>query len=101
MKKNVFHLAWSPDTLPTEEAICPLTNFLSEHLTKFNTSLLNGNFLRSLHILWDFVMFQLKEHTDSSNGVGAKVALGRVLEYKLLFSKRSVLGMRANVIKPN
>lgn len=68
LKKNVFHLAWSPDTLPTEEAICPLTTFLSDHLTNFNNALLNGNFLRSLHVLWDSVLFQLKEHTDTSNG---------------------------------
>ena len=34
LKRHVFHLAWSPDTLPTEEAISPLLSHLTTHLMR-------------------------------------------------------------------
>lgn len=68
MKKHIFHLAWSPDTLPTEEAITPLFSFLGSHLTQLNTCLLAGNFLRTLHVTWESVLTQLREHADRESG---------------------------------
>ncbi|CAH2039629.1 unnamed protein product, partial [Iphiclides podalirius] len=41
LRKAVFHLAWSPDTLPTPQAITPLLEFLDQHLSSLNTWLLS------------------------------------------------------------
>ncbi|XP_023321251.1 BAI1-associated protein 3 [Eurytemora carolleeae] len=68
LKKNVFHLAWSPDSLPIQEAISPLITFLTIHLTSLNGALLAGNFRRCLVVLWQAILERLREHTDPSTG---------------------------------
>ena len=47
LKKAMFHLAWSPDSLPTSEAIAPLLEYLDMHLVVLNSALLSVNFQSS------------------------------------------------------
>ena len=46
MKKHIFHLAWSPESLPTVDAISPLLDFLEARLQDFNGRFLRGNVIR-------------------------------------------------------
>lgn len=48
LKKTMFHVAWSPDTLPTNQAVCPLFDYLYTNLQALNLSLLPQNFQRIL-----------------------------------------------------
>ncbi len=41
LRKHTFHLAWSPDSLPTRDAISPLVDFLDERI-----QIANAVFLR-------------------------------------------------------
>lgn len=54
LRKAMFHLAWSPDTLPTNEAVEPLFDYLHHHLQALNIALLPQNFHRILYevIIW-------------------------------------------------
>ena len=53
LKKAMFHLAWSPDSLPTTESISPLLQYLDCHLQSLNASLLPKNFERALSEVWE------------------------------------------------
>ena len=66
LKKHIFHLAWSPENLPTVDAIYPLLDFLDRRLQEVNRCLLYGNYIRCLHVIWDTVVLQLKEYADIS-----------------------------------
>jgi hypothetical protein len=46
LKKHIFHLAWSPENLPTVDAIYPLLEFLDKRLQEVNRCLLYGNYIR-------------------------------------------------------
>ncbi|GLV43822.1 unc-13-4A [Carabus blaptoides fortunei] len=48
LRKTMFHLAWSPECLPTEQAIEPLFDYLETHLKALNIALLPQNFQRAL-----------------------------------------------------
>ena len=72
MKKHIFHLAWSPDTLPTVKAIAPLLKFLDTRLQELNARLLKGNLLRCMHILWEAVLFEIDDHAESNTSVRTK-----------------------------
>lgn len=48
LRKAMFHLAWSPESLPTNQAIEPLYDYLQMHLRALNISLLPQNFQRIL-----------------------------------------------------
>lgn len=48
LKKAMFHLAWSPDTLPTNQAVEPLFDYLYINLQALNVALLPQNFQRVL-----------------------------------------------------
>ena len=69
MKKHIFHLAWSPESLPTVDAISPLLGFLNTRLQDFNGRLLKGNVLRCLHIMWEAVLHQIEDHVQSNSSV--------------------------------
>lgn len=69
MKKHIFHLAWSPESLPTVDAISPLLGFLDARLQDFNGRLLKGNVNRCLHIMWESVLHEIDDHVNSNNSV--------------------------------
>lgn len=68
LKKAMFHLAWSPDSLPTTEAISPLLELLDGYLTSLNAALLPRNFERSLADIWETVLLELGHQADSTSG---------------------------------
>lgn len=48
LRKAMFHVAWSPDTLPTAQAVDPLFDYLHTHLKALNVALLPQNFQQVL-----------------------------------------------------
>ncbi|KAG7211433.1 hypothetical protein KM043_010720 [Ampulex compressa] len=68
LKKAMFHLAWSPDSLPTSEAIAPLLEYLDVHLVALNSSLLAANFTRVLQDIWEVVLGELSNQMDGNAG---------------------------------
>ncbi|CAK9797159.1 BAI1-associated protein 3 [Anthophora quadrimaculata] len=68
LKKAMFHLAWSPDSLPTSEAIAPLLEYLDMHLVVLNSSLLTVNFNRVLQDIWEVVLAELSNQMDGNAG---------------------------------
>lgn len=68
----MFHLAWSPDSLPTSEAIAPLLEYLDLHLVALNAALLATNFNRVLQDIWEVVLSELSNQMDGSAGVSRK-----------------------------
>nr|CAD7398842.1 unnamed protein product [Timema poppensis] len=73
LKKAMFHLAWSPDSLPTSEAINPLLEYLDAHLVSLNGALLPRNFERVLADVWEISLLELGQQMDGS--AGDKVAV--------------------------
>jgi BAI1-associated protein 3 len=74
MKKHIFHLAWSPESLPTVDAISPLLGFLDSRLQELNVRLLKGNIIRCLHIMWESVLHEIDDHVESNiSGVPYKI----------------------------
>ncbi|XP_026297560.1 BAI1-associated protein 3 isoform X3 [Apis mellifera] len=68
LKKAMFHLAWSPDSLPTSEAIAPLLEYLDMHLVVLNSALLSVNFNRVLQDIWEVVLAELSNQMDGNAG---------------------------------
>ncbi|XP_034249414.1 BAI1-associated protein 3 [Thrips palmi] len=68
LKKAMFHLAWSPDSLPTVDAISPLLQYLDCHLQSLNAALLPKNFERALCEVWEVVLLELGHQMDGSSG---------------------------------
>ncbi|XP_025268949.1 BAI1-associated protein 3 isoform X1 [Camponotus floridanus] len=66
LKKAMFHLAWSPDSLPTTEAIAPLVEYLDVHLVALNSALLAANFNRILQDIWEVVLSELSSQMDGN-----------------------------------
>ncbi|XP_054287830.1 BAI1-associated protein 3-like [Macrosteles quadrilineatus] len=64
LKKSMFHLAWSPDSLPTSDAITPLLEYLDSHLIALNSALLPRNFERVLALVWDTCVTELAHQMD-------------------------------------
>lgn len=75
LKKAMFHLAWSPDSLPTSEAIAPLLEYLDMHLVMLNSALLSVNFNRVLQDIWEVVLAELSNQMDGNAGVNATLIL--------------------------
>lgn len=71
LQKAVFHLAWSPETLPTNQAIVPLLEYLDIHLSALNSALLTKNFNRALTLIWSTVLNELSRQMDTG-GEGEK-----------------------------
>lgn len=65
LQKAVFHLAWSPDSLPTNQAIVPLLEYLDVHLSALNSALLTKNFNRALNLIWNTVVGELARQMDT------------------------------------
>ncbi|XP_050539077.1 BAI1-associated protein 3 isoform X2 [Daktulosphaira vitifoliae] len=68
LKKCIFHLAWSPDTLPTSDAICPLQEYLDGHLITLNTNLLPKNFHKVLNGVFEVTVYELGHQMDGGSG---------------------------------
>lgn len=71
LQKVVFHLAWSPESLPTNQAIVPLLEYLDVHLSALNSALLTKNFNRALTLVWTTVLNELASQMDA-DGEGEK-----------------------------
>lgn len=65
LQKAVFHLAWSPDSLPANQAIVPLLEYLDVHLSALNSALLTKNFNRALTLIWNTVIGELSRQMDT------------------------------------
>ncbi|XP_063228828.1 BAI1-associated protein 3 [Bacillus rossius redtenbacheri] len=68
LKKAMFHLAWSPESLPAPEAIGALLDYLDGHLVALNAALLPRNFQRLLAGVWEAVLLELGQQMDGSAG---------------------------------
>lgn len=68
LKKCIFHLAWSPDTLPTTDAIVPLQEYLDSHLIALNTNLIPKNFHKVLNGVWEVTVYELGHQMDGGSG---------------------------------
>ncbi|KAL1129161.1 hypothetical protein AAG570_013692 [Ranatra chinensis] len=67
LKKSMFHLAWSPDSLPTSESISPLLEYLDNHLLALNAALIPRNFERVLATIWDVCLLHLGHQMDGNS----------------------------------
>lgn len=65
LQKAIFHLAWSPDSLPANQASVPLMEYLDVHLSALNSALLTKNFNRSLTLIWSTVLSELSRQMDT------------------------------------
>ncbi|XP_053606355.1 BAI1-associated protein 3 isoform X2 [Plodia interpunctella] len=80
LRKAVFHLAWSPDTLPTPQAITPLLEFLDQHLSFLNTWLLPRAFTRALGGCWSAVLKEVSAQADAGGAERPRVYHHRLRE---------------------
>lgn len=80
LKKAMFHLAWSPDSLPTQEAITPLLEYLDVHLVTLNSALLTVNFNRVLQDIWEVVINELGNQMDGTAEVNISYVISSHLE---------------------
>ncbi|XP_014609006.1 PREDICTED: BAI1-associated protein 3 isoform X2 [Polistes canadensis] len=87
LKKSMFHLAWSPDSLPTSEAINPLLEYLDVHLVALNSALLAVNFTRVLQDVWEVVLSELSNQMDGNAGDKPSVFYERLHDALLLLTK--------------
>lgn len=71
LQKAIFHLSWSPDNLPANQAIITLLEYLDSILSSLNNHLLTKNFHRALAIIWAHV---LDEYSVQMDSVGEKPA---------------------------
>ncbi|XP_015609061.1 BAI1-associated protein 3 isoform X2 [Cephus cinctus] len=80
LRKTMFHLAWSPDSLPTSEAMAPLLEYLDLHLVALNAALLATNFTRVLQDVWEVVLGELSNQMNGSAGDKPAVFYDRLHE---------------------
>ncbi|XP_069688099.1 BAI1-associated protein 3 isoform X2 [Periplaneta americana] len=80
LKKAMFHLAWSPDSLPTPDAISPLLEYLDAHLVNLNAALLPRNFERVLADVWDVSLLELGQQMDGNAGEKMSMFYERLYE---------------------
>ncbi|XP_055611550.1 BAI1-associated protein 3 isoform X2 [Uranotaenia lowii] len=71
LQKAVFHLAWSPDSLPANQAVMPLLEYLDSHLATLNVTLLSQNFYRAMSLIWNNVLTEFSKQVDAG-GEGDK-----------------------------
>ncbi|KAH9504089.1 BAI1-associated protein 3 [Bulinus truncatus] len=65
IKKDVFHLNWAPESLPAEEAVEDLLEYLDSNLLTLNSNLLKTNFERILSSIWVEVLEEFREVLDT------------------------------------
>ncbi|XP_055875420.1 BAI1-associated protein 3-like isoform X3 [Biomphalaria glabrata] len=65
IKKDVFHLNWAPESLPAEEAVEDLLEYLDSNLLTLNSNLLKTNFERILSSIWIEVLEEFREVLDT------------------------------------
>ncbi|KAL8587522.1 hypothetical protein ACOMHN_000928 [Nucella lapillus] len=65
IRKDIFHLHLVPETLPAEEAIRHLLEFLDDHLMVVNKSLMKANFDHLLASLWAITLQEFKAVIDA------------------------------------
>ncbi|XP_048487474.1 BAI1-associated protein 3 [Plutella xylostella] len=80
LRKAVFHLAWSPDSLPTNQAITPLLEYLDQHLSSLNTWLLPRAFTRALSGCWVAVLKEVSTQADAGGAERPRVYHSRLRE---------------------
>lgn len=69
LKKNIFHLAWSPDSLPASQAAAPLLDCLDHILLDLEPNLLPDAFHRCVAAIWDVLLVELWAQAEVSSGV--------------------------------
>ncbi|XP_046403899.1 BAI1-associated protein 3-like [Ischnura elegans] len=74
LEKATFHLAWSPESLPTKEAMAPLFRLLRSALSPLSTALLPPNFTRALLATWDAIQAQIRRQMEASATSGDKLS---------------------------
>ena len=97
----LFSQAWSPDSLPADQAIVPLLEYLDLHLSALNSALLTKNFHRALSII---CLLLLKELSDQMDSAGEKPAnfhdrLYEALQMLVEFIHAEGLGLAYEAIK--
>ncbi|XP_059157162.1 BAI1-associated protein 3-like isoform X2 [Physella acuta] len=65
IKKDVFHLNWAPESLPAEEAVGDLLEYLDSNLLTLNSNLLKTNFDRILSSIWVELLEEFREVLDT------------------------------------
>lgn len=101
LQKSVFHLAWSPDSLPANQAIVPLLEYLDLHLSALNSALLTKNFHRALNIVWSLLLNELSDQMDSGGEKPANFhdRLYEALQMLVDFIHAEGLGLAHETIK--
>ncbi|XP_052132967.1 BAI1-associated protein 3 [Frankliniella occidentalis] len=102
LKKAMFHLAWSPDSLPTADSISPLLQYLDCHLQSLNAALLPKNFERALSEVWEVVLLELGHQMDGSSGdklPGFYDRLHEALGILLAFFHADSLGLHLEALR--
>ncbi|XP_064617037.1 BAI1-associated protein 3-like [Liolophura sinensis] len=61
IKKDVFHLNWAPESVPAEDAVVDLMEYLDSNLLTLNNNLLRSNFDRILESIWVEVLEEFKD----------------------------------------
>ena len=74
LKKNIFHLAWSPDSLPAHEAAAPLLDCLDHILLDLEPNLLKEAFQRCVAAIWDVLLVELWAQAEVSSGVSIHIS---------------------------
>ena len=69
IKKNVFHLCWSPDKEPIQDAIEPLIEYLDQNLQTLYKYLLRRNFKTLLAEIWQESLEEFQEVVSNSDEV--------------------------------
>ena len=77
LQKDVFHLAWSPDSLPAEEAVRPLLERLFASLSTYSAALLKNNLDRLLYLMWLAVLNALHDQIGKDTDVSARCVASR------------------------
>lgn len=79
LRRHVFHLAWSPETLPAEEAICPLMDYLDGCLICLHSDLMKVNFERVLAEIWRNTLLEINGQASSQTDEKSEQFFGRLL----------------------